>query len=71
MDLEAILRDLRQEREQLFEAILAIERLAAGQSRGPGRPPRWLAAQKAEQSTPKRRGRPPGKKSVPADKAHD
>jgi hypothetical protein len=70
MDLEAILRDLRQQRDQLDEAILAIERLASGQSRGRGRPPKWLAAQKAQQ-TPKRRARQPGKKSVPADKARD
>ena len=63
MDINAILRGLREEREQLEEAILALERLAAGAKRGRGRPPKWLAEQRAAGSTPKRRGRPPGRKN--------
>jgi hypothetical protein len=58
MDLEAILKQLRDEREQLEEAILALERMEVGRSRGRGRPPKWLAAVKAAAS--KKRGKPPG-----------
>jgi hypothetical protein len=43
MDINKILEDLRQEREQLEEAILSLERLAAGGKRR-GRPPAWIAA---------------------------
>ena len=54
MDILKMLADLRAEREQVEEAIIAIERLAAG-TRGErrGRPPAWMAAV----SAPKRRGR--------------
>ena len=43
MDITKILEELRQEREQLEEAILSLERLAAG-GRRRGRPPAWIAA---------------------------
>jgi hypothetical protein len=60
MDVAKILADLRQEREQLEEAILSLERLALGRGRRRGRPPSWMAEVK-------RRGRPPGSKNkVPA-----
>jgi hypothetical protein len=58
MDVSRILADLRQEREQLEEAILSLERLAAGRGRRRGRPPAWM-------SEAKRRGRPPGSKNKP------
>ena len=58
MEIEAILRELRNEHAQLSEAILAIERMAAGQGKRRGRPPAWMAAAKA--AGPKRRGRPNG-----------
>jgi hypothetical protein len=51
MDITKILEELRREHEQLGEAILSLERLAAGGKRR-GRPPAWLAA--AQQSTPPR-----------------
>lgn len=57
MDVTKILAELRQEREQLEEAIISLERLARGRGRRRGRPPAWLAEQ------PKRRGRPPGSKN--------
>lgn len=40
-----MLADLRAEREQIEQAILTVERLAAG-TRGKrrGRPPKWMAA---------------------------
>jgi hypothetical protein len=59
MDVSKILAELRQEREQLEEAILSLERLARGRGRRRGRPPAWMAEAK-------RRGRPPGSKNKTA-----
>ena len=56
MDVSKILEELRQEREQLEEAILSLERLASGRGRRRGRPPSWMVEAK-------RRGRPPGSKN--------
>jgi hypothetical protein len=64
MDVNRIVADLRSELEQLNEAIMALERIAYGQKRRRGRPPAWLkAATDGDNPTPKRRGRPPGKKN--------
>ena len=52
MDVTKILEELKQEREQIDEAILTLERLARGRGRRRGRPPSWLAEIR-------RRGRPP------------
>jgi hypothetical protein len=38
---------LRREREQIDEAILSLERLAAGSGPRRGRPPAWLTEQKS------------------------
>ena len=62
MDVVKMLSELRQEREQIEEAILTLERLARGQGKRRGRPPAWL-------STLKRRGRPPGSKNKPKESA--
>ncbi len=56
MDVTKILAELRQEREQLEEAILSLERLARGRGRRRGRPPAWMAEAK-------KRGRPVGSKN--------
>ena len=53
MDVLKMLADLRQEREQIEEAIVTLERLARGRGRRRGRPPAWM-------TVVKRRGRPPG-----------
>jgi DNA invertase Pin-like site-specific DNA recombinase len=58
MDVTKILAELRQEREQIEEAIMSLERLARGRGRRRGRPPAWL-------NEVKRRGRPPGSKNKP------
>ena len=58
MDLEAILKQLREELVHVNASILVIEQIASGKARGRGRPPKWLAEVKAV--LPKRRGRPPG-----------
>jgi hypothetical protein len=62
MDVSKILVELRQERTQIEEAILSLERLARGRGRRRGRPPAWLAEE------PKKRGRPPGSKNKSAAK---
>ena len=56
MDVSKILEELRQEREQLEEAILSLERLARGRGRRRGRPPAWMVEAK-------KRGRPVGSKN--------
>jgi hypothetical protein len=56
MDVSKILEELRQEREQLEEAILSLERLARGRGRRRGRPPSWMIEAK-------KRGRPIGSKN--------
>ncbi len=42
MDVMKMLAELREERTQIEEAILTLERLARGQGRRRGRPPQWL-----------------------------
>lgn len=43
MDVAKMLNDLRQERDQIEEAILTLERLARGRGKRRGRPPTWLS----------------------------
>jgi hypothetical protein len=62
MDVTKMLTELRQEREQIEEAIMTLERLARGRGRRRGRPPAWMQAIK-------RRGRPPGSKNKPKENA--
>ena len=48
MDIHSILAELRSEKERLEEAILTIERLAAGSmGKRRGRPPKWLEGARA------------------------
>jgi hypothetical protein len=65
MDILKMLTELRAEREHIEQAILVMERLAAG-SRGKrrGRPPKWMSAvtsatteEAATSSEPKKRRR--------------
>ena len=58
MDVSKILSELREERVQIEEAILSLERLARGRGKRRGRPPAWMS-----EMTVKRRGRPPGSKN--------
>jgi hypothetical protein len=58
MDVTKILAELKEEREQIEEAILSLEQLARGRGRRRGRPPLWMS-----EITAKRRGRPPGSKN--------
>jgi hypothetical protein len=51
MDINKMLSELKAERSAIEEAIITIERLAAGRGRRRGRPPAWLAArQKPEKA---------------------
>jgi hypothetical protein len=59
LDVAKILEELKQEKEQLEQAIMTLERLAQGRTPRRGRPPAWLT----EGAAPKRRGRPPGSKN--------
>jgi hypothetical protein len=61
IDVAKILADLKEEKEQLEQAILTLERLAAGRGPRRGRPPAWMSSE----ASPKRRGRPPGSKNKP------
>jgi hypothetical protein len=63
MDVLQMLADLRQEREQIEEAIVVLERLARGHGKRRGRPPAWMAAA----TEIKKRGRPPGSKNKPKE----
>jgi hypothetical protein len=63
MDVAKIIAELRQEREQIEEAIISLERLARGRGRRRGRPPAWLSM------TTKKRGRPLGSKNKPSGMA--
>lgn len=69
MDIADVLAELRSERDQLEEAILSLERLAAGQGKRRGRPPAWMVAAKQATVT-KRRGRPPGSRNAPKESAN-
>jgi hypothetical protein len=58
MNILAMLEELRSEQQHLEEAILVMERLAAGAGvRRRGRPPKWLAATKTTdgEGEPKKR----------------
>ena len=66
IDVAKILEELKQEKEQLEQAIITLERLAAGRGPRRGRPPAWLSEGAA---VPKRRGRPPGSKNKVATAA--
>ena len=61
-----MLAELRQERAQIEEAIMALECLARGQGKRRGRPPACMTVQV---SMPNRGGRPPGSKNKPSAQA--
>lgn len=66
MDVSKILAELREERQQIEEAIISLERLARGRGRRRGRPPAWMSGAVSAEVQPKRRGRPPGSKNKSA-----
>jgi hypothetical protein len=60
MDINRMLAELKGEHAGVERAILLLERLASGQSKRRGRPPKWMTQVKS-------RGRPPGSKNKPKD----
>jgi hypothetical protein len=69
MDIGKVLQELRTELQQVEEAILSLERMAAGSGRRRGRPPAWILA--AKEAPARKRGRPPGSKNKPTTKDSD
>ena len=69
IDVAKILEELKQEKEQLEQAIITLERLSEGRGTRRGRPPNGSngSNEGGQSPTPKRRGRPPGSKN----KVHD
>jgi hypothetical protein len=61
MDILKMLSDLRTERSQIEQAILAIERLSTGQGKRRGRPPKWMSQVRDEQES---RTKAPKKQTV-------
>ena len=51
MDVAKMLVELRQEREQIEEAIITLERLAQGRGKRRGRPPAWMTEAKKRLKT--------------------
>jgi hypothetical protein len=51
MNLVHMLSELRSERQQIEEAILVLERLAASGGRRRGRPPKWMTQVKTDTAT--------------------
>jgi hypothetical protein len=67
MDLNEILEQLREERAQIDEAIIVLERMQLGRGRRRGRPPKWVQEAKVDLPAPsKRRGRPRNDSSADA-----
>lgn len=64
MDVNKILAELRQEREQIEDAIISLERLARGRGKRRGRPPAWM-----KDAGDRRRGRAGAKNSSKAEKS--
>jgi hypothetical protein len=60
VDIRKILEELREGRAQLQDAILRLERLAAGKGRRRGRPPKWMTPVKRPEPRFKRPGRQGG-----------
>jgi hypothetical protein len=61
MDINKMLAELRSEREAVEQAIIVLQRIAAGRGKRRGRPPAWMS------QVTKKRGRPPGSKNKPKE----
>jgi hypothetical protein len=51
MDILKMLSYLRTERSQIDDAILALERFAAGRGKRRGRPPKWMSQIRDQQES--------------------
>ena len=59
MNLEPVLKELRDELEAVKLAIAVFEQIASGTKRGRGRPPKWMKQVDEAKAEAPRRGRPP------------
>ena len=50
MDLTKMIAELRAERAAIEEALIVLERIAAGSGKRRGRPPAWMAAVRAAEN---------------------
>jgi hypothetical protein len=50
MDIIKMIAELRSERERIEQAILVVERLARGQGKRRGRPPKWMSEAKGQET---------------------
>jgi len=64
MDVQKMLAELRQEREQIEEAIITLERLARGRGKRRGRPPAWMTAAKKRIKMEEAKKAPPASKTA-------
>ncbi len=55
MDVSQVLIELRQELEQVEEAILSLERLERGRGKRRGRPPSWMVDVKKKPAVNRKR----------------
>ncbi len=70
MDISKMLAELKDERVQIEEAILTLERLAQGSGKRRGRPPLWLVeARKRDASSDGEAGTAPTTPSKPGGRA--
>ena len=60
MNINKIIEELRDERERIEQAIVVMQKLAAGRGARRGRPPAWMREAKSV-----KRGRPKGSKNKP------
>ena len=63
MDIETVIKELREEQELVDAAIVALERLAAGSGRRRGRPPKWLQAMSSIEAASEPEGEPRRKRT--------
>ena len=61
MDVAKMLAELYAERQGIEEAILVVERLAAGGGKRRGRPPKWLSKHLVAEPA---QANPPGKRVI-------
>lgn len=58
MDLEKSLRELREELDEINQAIIVLERIATNGRKPTGRPPAWLSEARSDAFRSKKRGVP-------------
>ena len=62
MDILAIIKELRDERDLVERAIVSVEKMALQHGKRRGRPPAWVTLLAEETKGKRKRGRPPGRK---------